>query len=83
MAFLYKNGSIEIFKDSMKHYKHLQDSINVSDIKDCFKQLSSDIRDHICDNYIISSFDDSGTITKYHDAANILASVILIMMKKF
>ena len=73
MALLHKNGSVEIFKDSIKYHKHFQDSINVSDVKQCYTQVSKDIQDHICGNYIISSFDSNGKITKYHDAANILA----------
>ena len=71
--FYTRTVQLKFFKDSIKYYKHLQHSIDINDINDCFRQLSSDIQDHICDTHIISSFDDSGTITKHHDAANILA----------
>jgi glucoamylase len=71
--FYTRMVQLKFFKDSIKYYKHLQDSIDLNDINDCFAQLSSDIQDHICDTHIISSFDDNGTITKHHDAANILA----------
>ena len=71
--FYTRMVQLKFFKDSIKYYKHLQGSIDLNDIKVCFRQLSSDILDHICDTHIISSFDDSGTITKHHDAANILA----------
>jgi glucoamylase len=71
--FYTRMVQLKFLKDSIKYHKHIQGEINLQDINDCFKQLSSDIQDHICENYIISSFDANGTITKYHDAANILA----------
>ena len=47
--FYTRMVQLKFFKDSIKYYKHLQDSIDINDINDCFAQLSSDIQDHICD----------------------------------
>jgi len=71
--FYTRMVQLKFLKDSIKHYKHFDGFIDINDIKECFTKLSGNIKDHICDNHIISSFDDSGNITKYHDAANILA----------
>ncbi len=65
--FYTRTVQLKFLKDSIKYHKHFQESIDINDIKQCFTQLSSDIQDHICENYIISSFDANGTITKYHD----------------
>ena len=73
MAFLYKNGSIKILKDALKHKKLIGKSCDFVNIMDSFVKLSTSIKDHICDNHIISSFDKDGKIVKYHDAANLLA----------
>jgi len=52
-----------------------KDLLDIDELKvsNAYKILIENTKDHINGNSIISSFDKSGTIIKYEDAANILA----------
>lgn len=56
------------FKKVLKLNNSLSEKITIA-----YNILLNDLNDHICDNHIISSFDNDGNIIKYHDAANLLA----------
>jgi len=61
----------KFIRDSITYHKLLD--IEYDKLNDVFRALISSLKDHICDNHIISSFNNDGTIIKYEDAANILA----------
>ena len=61
----------KFIRDSITYHKLLD--IEYDKLNDVFRALISSLKDHICDNHIISSFNNDGTIIKYVDAANILA----------
>ena len=64
---------LKFLKDALKHKKIIKNHCDYVGILDAYEKLSSTIKDHICDNHIISSFDKDGNVIKYHDAANLLA----------
>ena len=63
---------LKFIKDSIKFRKMLK-NIDIDRLREIDRKLSDDIKDHINDTSIISSFDENGKIIKYEDAANILA----------
>jgi len=63
---------LKCLQDSLK-YRKLLKNIDIDRLQRVYTELSSSIKDHINENTIISSFDTSGEISKYEDAANILA----------
>ena len=65
---------LKFILESIRNIKILK-NINSVDLKNAFSNLSKNIQDHINGNTIISSFDKSGKIIKYEDAANILAFI--------
>jgi len=71
--FYTRMVQLKFLKDSFKQYKLLREIIDFEKLKVCIEKLSNNLKDHICDNHIISSFNEKGTIIKYHDAANLLA----------
>jgi|TARA_Y100000389_G_scaffold197378_1_gene231864 glucoamylase len=71
--FYTRMVQLKFLKDSLRYKRLFNDLIDFDIIKDCCEKLSLSLKDHICDYHIISSFDESGEISKYHDAANILA----------
>ena len=64
---------LKFLKDSLRYKRLFNKLINFQLIEECCQKLGESLKDHICDNHIISSFNSSGSISKYHDAANILA----------
>ena len=64
---------LKFLKEALKHKKLIEKVCDYVNIMDSYEKLSSSIKDHICDNHIISSFDKEGKVVKYHDAANLLA----------
>ena len=69
---------LKFLKDSIMINKYLKlDKKLITKIEGVINQLFSSLDDHICENedgkYIISSFDESGKVIKYEDAANLLA----------
>jgi glucoamylase len=65
---------LKFLKDCISKYKYL--SINQSKldmIKETYEKLTVNIKDHLNENTIISSFNENGEIIKYEDSANILA----------
>tara|TARA_Y100000996_G_scaffold229300_1_gene180430 strand:- start:2750 stop:3913 length:1164 start_codon:yes stop_codon:yes gene_type:complete len=69
---------LKFLKDSIMVNKYLKlDQKLITKIEGVINQLFSSLDDHICENedgkYIISSFDESGKVIKYEDAANLLA----------
>jgi len=71
--FYTRMVQLKFLKDSLKHHKLFGEDIDFEKVKECYEKLSFNLKDHLCDNHIISSFSESGSIIKYHDAANILA----------
>lgn len=71
--FYTRMVQLKFLKDALKYKKLLENLIDYVNLLDCYVKLSCSIKDHICDNHIISSFDKDGNVTKYHDAANLLA----------
>ena len=61
----------KFIKDSMNYHKKL--NVKLEGLQKVFDDLINGLKDHICDKHIISSFDENGNISKYEDAANILA----------
>ena len=71
--FYTRMVQLKFLKDSLRYKRLFNKLINFQLIEECCQKLGESLKDHICDNHIISSFNSSGSISKYHDAANILA----------
>ena len=71
--FYTRMVQLKFLKDALKHKKLIVKLCDFVKIMDSYVKLTSSVKDHICDNHIISSFDKDGKIVKYHDAANLLA----------
>jgi glucoamylase len=71
--FYTRMVQLKFLKEALKHKKLIEKVCDYVNIMDSYEKLSSSIKDHICDNHIISSFDKEGQVVKYHDAANLLA----------
>ena len=72
--FYTRMVQVKFLKYCIKYVKILEYSNeNLMILKKTYHELCRDLKDHICDNHIISSFDKNGKIIKYHDAANLLA----------
>jgi glucoamylase len=71
--FYTRMVQLKFLKDTLKYQKIFGEDIDFEKVKECYEKLSFNLKDHLCDNHIISSFSESGSIIKYHDAANILA----------
>ena len=64
----------KFIKDALKYKKILQLDKDISEKAFIvYQDLLNDLKDHVCDKHIISSFNKEGDIIKYHDAANLLA----------
>ena len=62
---------LKFIKETIKHVDLFD--LDCSKLEYYYNQLLNNIKDHINGNSIISSFDIDGNITKYEDAANLLA----------
>ena len=62
---------LKFLKDSLKMKEQLD--IDETHIKIVINELTNNMKDHICDTFIISSFDINGNIIKHEDSANLLA----------
>ncbi|MCH2381040.1 MAG: glycoside hydrolase family 15 protein, partial [Nitrososphaerales archaeon] len=71
--FYTRMVQLKFLKESLRYKKIFGERIDFTKVEECCNKLSERLKDHICDNHIISSFNSSGSISKYHDSANILA----------
>ena len=76
--FYTRMVQLKFLKDCLKINKYLKlDEEKIKKLQSVVDNLFSSLEDHICENedgkYIISSFSKDGKITKYEDAANMLA----------
>ena len=71
--FYTRMVQLKFLKESLRYKNIFGERIDFTKVEECCNKLSERLKDHICDNHIISSFNSSGSISKYHDSANILA----------
>ena len=64
---------LKFLKDCIKNYEYLNKSFDLDEVKEVYSKLLESTKHHLNGESIISSFDTDGNITKYEDAANILA----------
>ena len=69
--FYTRMVQLKFIKETIKHVDLFE--LEGSKLEYYYNQLLNNIKDHINGNSIISSFDIDGNITKYEDAANLLA----------
>tara|TARA_B110001469_G_scaffold127557_1_gene148976 strand:+ start:405 stop:1523 length:1119 start_codon:yes stop_codon:yes gene_type:complete len=69
--FYTRMVQLKCIKDTIKNIKYFDIDMNI--LKLVNDTLINNLKDHINDNSIISSFDKNGNIIKYEDAANLLA----------
>ena len=69
--FYTRMVQLKFIKETIKHVDLFD--LDCSKLEYSYNQLLNNIKDHINGNSIISSFDIDGNITKYEDAANLLA----------
>ena len=71
--FYTRMVQLKFLKDSLKHEKLFLKKMEFKKVEEAYEKLSSSLKHHVCSDHIISSFNESGSIIKYHDAANLLA----------
>ena len=71
--FYTRMVQLKFLKESLHHFCFISGQFLEKDIQHSYNELLSNLQDHKNGSTIISSFDTNGTISKYDDAANILA----------
>jgi glucoamylase len=71
--FYTRMVQLKFIKESLQQYSFISNQFLEQNIQHAYNELLSNLQDHKNGSTIISSFDIYGNISKYDDAANILA----------